>query len=99
MFEWFKKTKSNYESKDFYKIYIDFPRNELIKRINKIPRIELAILPTPLEYLPNISKELEINLYIKITQKLILFNGSEKKNRKSQIDRRRKTAPKHHTHF
>ncbi len=34
MFEWFKKTKSNYESKDFYKIYIDFPRNELIKRIN-----------------------------------------------------------------
>ena len=39
--------------------------DELIKRINKIPRIELAMLPTPLEYLPNISKDLEINLYIK----------------------------------
>ena len=34
MFEWFKGTKSNYENKDFYKIYIDFPRNELIKKIN-----------------------------------------------------------------
>ena len=34
MYEWFDKTKSKYEKKDFYKIYIDFPRNELIKRIN-----------------------------------------------------------------
>jgi len=38
---------------------------ELVKRINKFPRVKLAMLPTPLEYLPNISKELEINLYIK----------------------------------
>ena len=29
MYEWFKSTKSNYESKDFYKIIIDFPRNDL----------------------------------------------------------------------
>ncbi len=34
MFDWFRKTKSIYEKKDFYKIYIDFPRDELIKRIN-----------------------------------------------------------------
>ena len=33
MYEWFKKTKSKYEKKDFYKIYIDFPRIELLKRI------------------------------------------------------------------
>jgi len=33
MYEWFKKTKSNYESKDFYKIIIDCPRNDLLKRI------------------------------------------------------------------
>ena len=33
MYEWFKNTKSNYEKKDFYKIYIDFPRNDLVKRI------------------------------------------------------------------
>ena len=34
MYDWFKNTKSNYEKKDFYKIYIDFPRKELLKRIN-----------------------------------------------------------------
>ena len=33
MYEWFKETKSNYNMKDFYKIYIDFPRSELLKRI------------------------------------------------------------------
>ena len=33
MYEWFKNTKSNYNKRDFYKIYIDFPRNELIFRI------------------------------------------------------------------
>ena len=34
MYDWFKDTKSIYEHKDFYKIYIDFPRNELIEQIN-----------------------------------------------------------------
>ena len=34
MYEWFKNTKSKYEEKDFYKIFIDFPRDELIRRIN-----------------------------------------------------------------
>ena len=34
MYEWFKNTKSKYEKKDFYKIYIDFPRTELLKRIH-----------------------------------------------------------------
>ena len=38
---------------------------ELLNRINNIPKIKLAMLPTALEYLPNISNELEINLYIK----------------------------------
>ena len=33
MFEWFKSTKPKHNKKDFYKIYIDFPRNELLKRI------------------------------------------------------------------
>ena len=33
IYDWFKSTKSNYEKKDFYKIYIDFPRDELIKKI------------------------------------------------------------------
>ncbi len=34
MYEWFKNTKSKYEQNDFYKIYIDFPRDELINQIN-----------------------------------------------------------------
>ena len=34
-------------------------------RINKIPKVNLAQLPTVLEFAPNISKELNINLYIK----------------------------------
>ncbi len=33
IYEWFKNTKSKYERADFYKIYIDFPRKELIKKI------------------------------------------------------------------
>ena len=33
IYEWFKNTKSNYEKDDFYKIYIDFPRKDLLKKI------------------------------------------------------------------
>tara|TARA_Y100001970_G_scaffold36327_1_gene44892 strand:+ start:14505 stop:15413 length:909 start_codon:yes stop_codon:yes gene_type:complete len=34
MYEWFKNTKSAYVQEDFYKIYINFPRNKLIEKIN-----------------------------------------------------------------
>ena len=34
MYEWFKGTKSDYDKKDFYRIYIDFPRKELLTRIS-----------------------------------------------------------------
>ena len=34
MYDWFKETNSTYEQNSFYKIYIDFPRTELIERIN-----------------------------------------------------------------
>ena len=33
IYQWFNNTKSNYEKSDFYKIYINFPREELIKKI------------------------------------------------------------------
>ena len=33
LFDWFKKTSSPYQNKDFYKIYIDHPRAELIDKI------------------------------------------------------------------
>ena len=34
LYEWFKNTKSNFLEVDFFKIYIDRPREELIERIN-----------------------------------------------------------------
>ena len=34
MYEWFTNTKSDYEQRDFYKIYIDHPKDELIRKIN-----------------------------------------------------------------
>ena len=34
IYDWFKSTRSDYEKDDFFKIYIDYPRVELIKRIN-----------------------------------------------------------------
>ena len=35
MISWFKNTKSDYSQNDFFKICIDFPRKDLIERINK----------------------------------------------------------------
>ena len=32
--EWFKNTKSNFKKSEFLKLYIDYPRHELIKKIN-----------------------------------------------------------------
>ena len=33
LYDWFKNTKSAYKKEDFYKIYIDFPRSDLLRRI------------------------------------------------------------------
>jgi len=35
LIDWFKNTKSKFTEKDFVKIYIDFPRLELLERISK----------------------------------------------------------------
>ena len=35
MINWFKNTKSDYARNDFFKISIDFPRKDLLERINK----------------------------------------------------------------
>ena len=34
MYDWFKNTKSDFEKGDFFKIYIDYPREKLIGQIN-----------------------------------------------------------------
>ncbi len=35
MIDWFKKTEKKFTDNDFVKIYIDFPRSDLIKKIDK----------------------------------------------------------------
>ena len=35
LFDWFKKTKSSFNKDQFEKIYLDFPRDVLLKRIEK----------------------------------------------------------------
>ena len=35
MYEWFKNTKSEFEKNDFFKIYIDFPRTDLLVKIKE----------------------------------------------------------------
>jgi tRNA dimethylallyltransferase len=35
LYDWFENTKSYFAKDDFFKIYIDYPREELIQRINK----------------------------------------------------------------
>ena len=34
IFDWFKETKSKFKNREFLKLYIDFPRSDLIERIN-----------------------------------------------------------------
>ena len=34
IYDWFKNTQSKFENKNFYKIYLDYPREGLIERIN-----------------------------------------------------------------
>ena len=34
LFKWFKKTKKNFDESEFLKIYIDCPKEDLIRRIN-----------------------------------------------------------------
>ena len=41
--EWYKNTKSNFKKNDFLKIYIDYPRIELIKKINLRTKLMMDI--------------------------------------------------------
>ena len=58
--------------------FVPLSAEELITKINKIPRVSLALLPTVLEFAPNISKELNINLYIKRDDCTALAFGGNK---------------------
>ena len=52
---WFKNTKSDYDHNDFFKICIDFPRKDLIQRINKRS-----------EYMIKFGAILEVKKFIKL---------------------------------
>tara|TARA_Y100001970_G_scaffold47695_1_gene60321 strand:- start:554 stop:1591 length:1038 start_codon:yes stop_codon:yes gene_type:complete len=58
--------------------FIPLSAKELVNKINKIPRVSLGLLPTVLEFAPNISKELNINLYIKRDDCTALAFGGNK---------------------
>ena len=58
--------------------FVPLSASELVERINKIPRVNLAQLPTTLDFAPNISKELNINLYIKRDDCTALAFGGNK---------------------
>ena len=51
---WFKNTKSNFLEEDFFKVYIDYPRKELIDRINI--RIEKMIKKGAIKEVKNFIK-------------------------------------------
>ena len=58
--------------------FVPLTAQELVAKINKIPRVSLALLPTILEFAPNISKELGIKLYIKRDDCTALAFGGNK---------------------
>jgi 1-aminocyclopropane-1-carboxylate deaminase/D-cysteine desulfhydrase-like pyridoxal-dependent ACC family enzyme len=58
--------------------FVPLTAPDLVARINKIPRVNLAQLPTALEFAPNISKELNIKLYIKRDDCTALAFGGNK---------------------
>ena len=47
IYSWFRDTQSEFEKKDFFKIYIDYPRSRLINRINirAVKMIENGAIP------------------------------------------------------
>ena len=58
--------------------FIPLTAQELVAKVSKIPRVNLALLPTVLEFAPNISKKLGINLYIKRDDCTALAFGGNK---------------------
>ena len=65
LIDWFKNTKSNFTEEDFFKIYIDFPRSELLEKISK--RTELMINEDAVKEVKNFLK-LKIKKHITSNQ-------------------------------
>jgi len=54
IFEWYKKTKSQYKKDEFLKIYIDYPKEELVNKISK--RVDQMIKDGAVEEVKNFEK-------------------------------------------
>ena len=54
IFEWYKKTKSQYKIDEFLKIYIDYPKEQLVNKISK--RVDQMIKDGAVEEVKNFEK-------------------------------------------
>ncbi len=54
VFEWYKKTKSQYKKDEFLKIYIDYPKEQLVNKISK--RVDQMIRDGAVEEVKNFKK-------------------------------------------
>ena len=54
IFEWYKKTKSQYKKDEFLKIYIDYPKEQLVNKISK--RVDQMIKDGAVEEVKNFEK-------------------------------------------
>ena len=54
IFEWYKKTKSQYKIDEFLKIYIDYPKEKLVNKISK--RVDQMIKDGAIEEVQNFEK-------------------------------------------
>jgi tRNA dimethylallyltransferase len=79
--EWFESTKSNFIDEEFYKIYIDYPRQDLIKRIaNRTDEmLKTGAIPEVKRFIKlNVKKEKSVNKAIGIVE-IKEFLRNEKK--------------------
>ena len=71
MYEWLSKTKSQFKEEEFFKIYIDFKREDLIKRISlrSIKMIEEGAINEVKKFIKlKIKKDLSVNRVIGIDE-------------------------------
>ena len=54
IFEWYKKTKSQYKKDEFLKIYIDYPKEQLVNKISK--RVDQMVKDGVVEEVKNFEK-------------------------------------------
>ena len=85
--EWFESTKSNFMDEEFYKIYIDYPRQDLIKRIaNRTDEMlkSGAILEVKRFIKLNVKNDKSVNKAIGIGEKIDnIINGKTISGRKN----------------